>query len=98
VTEDPDMSWLVKHTLPRIFARSFADVRRMEQVVRASDLDWTLVRPTRLVNEPAKGEYRVRADYAPPGGGKIARADVAHFIGTVLTTGTHIRQSPALAY
>jgi hypothetical protein len=50
------------------------------------------------VNEPGKGEYRVRADYAPPGGGKIARADVAHFIATALTTGTHIRQSPALAY
>jgi putative NADH-flavin reductase len=98
VTEDPDMSWLVKQILPRIFASTYADVHRMEQVVRASDLDWTLVRPTRLVNEPGKGEYRVRADYAPPGGGKIARADVAHFIAAALTANTCIRQSPALAY
>ena len=98
VTEDPDMSWPVKQILPRIFARTYADVQRMEQVVRASDLDWTLVRPARLVNAPGTGEYRMRADYAPPGGGKIARADVAHFIAAVLTAGTCIRQSPALAY
>ena len=98
VTGDPDMSWLVKQILPRIFARAFADVRRMEQVVRDSDLDWTLVRPTRLVNDPGKGEYRVRADYPPPGGRTIARADVAHFIGAAVTSATCIRQSPALAY
>jgi putative NADH-flavin reductase len=98
VTEDPDMSWLVKQILPWIFARTYADVRRMEQVVRASDLDWTLVRPTRLVNAPGTGEYRVRADYAPPGGGKIARADVAHFIAAALTSATYIRESPVLAY
>jgi putative NADH-flavin reductase len=98
VTEDPDKSWIVKQVQSRIFARVFADVRQMERVVRDSDLDWTLVRPTRLVNEPAKGEYRVRADYAPSGGGKIARADVAHFIAAALTSATYIRQSPALAY
>ena len=98
VTEDPDVSWLVKQILPRIFARTYADVHRMEQVVRASDLDWTLARPARLVNEPGKGQYRVRADYVPAGGGKIARADVAHFIAAALTAGAYIRQSPALAY
>jgi hypothetical protein len=95
VTEDPDKPWIVKQTLPRIFARVFADVRRMERVVRDSDLDWTLVRATLLVNDPGKGEYRVRADFPPPGGGKIARADVAHFIGIALTSGSYIRESPA---
>ena len=98
VTQDPDKSWIVKQTQPRIFARTFADVRQMERVVKDSDLDWTLVRPARLTSDPGKGEYRVRADFSPPGGGKIARADVAHFIGTALTSATFIRQSPALAY
>ena len=98
VAGDPDMSWLVRQILPRIFARTFADVRRMEQAVRDSDLDWTLVRASRLVNDPGKGAYRVRADYPPPGGGKIARADVAHFMATALTSATYIRQSPVLAY
>jgi uncharacterized protein YbjT (DUF2867 family) len=40
--------------LPRIFAKPFADVRAMEELIRASSLDWTLVRPTRLVSTPAR--------------------------------------------
>ena len=98
VAADQDMPWLVRQLLPRVFARTFADVRRMEQIVRGSDLDWTLVRATRLVNDPAKGDYRVRDDYPPKGGSKIARADVANFIGAALTEGSYIRRSPALAY
>ena len=98
IPEDPDKSWIAKQTQPRIFARAFADVRRMERVVKDSDLDWTLVRPTRLVSDPGTGKYRVRADFPPPGGSKIARADVAHFIATALTSATYIHQSPVLAY
>ena len=98
IPEGPDKSWIAKQIQPRLFARTFADVRQMERVVRDSDLDWTLVRPTRLVNDPGKGEYRVRAGFPPPGGGTIARADVAHFIGTALTSARYIRESPALAY
>src|SRR6266851_5744361 len=86
IPEDPDKSWIAKQIQPRIFARVFADMRQMERVVKDSDLDWTLVRPTRLVSDPGKGEYRVRAGFPRPGGGKIARADVAHFIGTALST------------
>jgi hypothetical protein len=48
----------------RIFARVCADVRRMERALRNSDQDWTLVRATKLVNDPGKGEYRVRAEQA----------------------------------
>jgi hypothetical protein len=40
----------------------------------------------------------VRADFPPPGGGKIARADVAHFISSALISASYIRESPALAY
>ncbi|MGH3260022.1 MAG: NAD(P)-dependent oxidoreductase, partial [Streptosporangiaceae bacterium] len=60
IREDPEANPLVKIILPRIFARPFADVREMERVVRASALDWTLVRPTRLVNGPGTGKYRIR--------------------------------------
>ncbi len=41
ITGDPHMNWLVKQLLPRILAKPFADVRRMEDLVRESDLDWT---------------------------------------------------------
>jgi uncharacterized protein YbjT (DUF2867 family) len=98
ITGDPNMSWLVKQVLPRVFAKPFADVRRMEDVVRQSGLDWTLVRATRLVSSPGTGRCRVSPDYPPPGGGKISRADVAHFIATALTGNGWLRSAPALAY
>jgi putative NADH-flavin reductase len=98
VSADPNMSWLVKQVLPRIFANTFADVRGMEDVIRESSLDWTLVRATMLVNGPGTGRYRVSPDYAPMGGRKIARADVAHFIAAVLTGNGWLRSAPALAY
>jgi uncharacterized protein YbjT (DUF2867 family) len=84
--------------LPRIFARPFADVREMERVVRASALDWTLVRPTRLVDAPAAGEYRLRDQYPPPGLSKIARADVAKFMISALITDGYLHEAPALCW
>jgi putative NADH-flavin reductase len=98
IKEDPEASGLVKLILPRIFAKPFTDVRAMEEVVRASSLDWTLVRPTRLVNTPPQGEYRIRPDYPPPGLTKISRADVATFMIRALTEGSYLRQSPAICW
>jgi putative NADH-flavin reductase len=95
---DPDTGFLIKAILPRVLARQFADVRAMEAAIRASDLDWTLVRATRLVNTPQTGHYRVRPDYPPAGGGKIARADVAHFMAASVAEGSWVRECPALAY
>jgi uncharacterized protein YbjT (DUF2867 family) len=96
--EDPDAAWLFQLILPRIFGTVWADVRAMEDVIRAADLDWTLVRPVRLVNTPGTGQYRVRPDYAPPHGLKIARADVARFMADVLDQDSWRDAAPALAY
>jgi uncharacterized protein YbjT (DUF2867 family) len=98
ITADPHTNWLVKMILPRVLASQFADTRQMEDVIRAADLDWTLVRASRLTNRPGTGRYRVSPDYPPPGGWKISRADVAHFIAAVLTGDGWVRAAPALAY
>jgi len=98
IRADPEASPLVKAILPRIFARPFADVRAMEEVIRASGLDWTLVRPTRLVNTLARGEYRIRPDYPPPGLTKISRADVAAFMIRALLDASYLRESPAICW
>jgi putative NADH-flavin reductase len=95
---DPDIGALTKLILPRVFARQFADVRRMEDVISASDLEWTLVRPSRVVGGPATGQYRSRSDFPPRGGKKITRADVAQFVVDALTQHSWIGASPALAY
>jgi putative NADH-flavin reductase len=98
ITGDPDTGWLIKAIIPRVFAAPFADVREMEATIRASGLTWTLVRAARLVNRPATGQYRIRADYPPPGGRKISRADVAHFIALALAQDAWLHAAPALAY
>ncbi|MEU9122280.1 SDR family oxidoreductase [Streptomyces sp. NPDC048506] len=54
----------------------YADLERMEAVLRGSGLDWTSVRPPRLLDKPGRGRYR-RAVEAGPAGATIARADVA---------------------
>jgi putative NADH-flavin reductase len=95
---DPNMGALIKWVLPRVLAKTFADVREMEAIIAASDLDWTMVRASRLVDTPLTGKYRVRPDYPPAGGRKIARADVAHFMAAALTERSWVQEAPALAY
>jgi putative NAD(P)-binding protein len=50
-------------------------MRRLEALVRDSDLDWTLVRPSGLFDHPAVTGYTVRRDVAD--GLFTARPDLA---------------------
>jgi putative NADH-flavin reductase len=98
IAGDPGVNPVIRFVLPRLLAGPFADTRAMEDAVRASDLDWTLVRASRLTSRPGTGHYRVRPDLPPPGGGRIARQDVAHFMLAALADGGWARSAPALAY
>jgi putative NADH-flavin reductase len=68
----PMLGNLLKHTI--------ADKRRMEEVVRASCLEWTIVRPPMLTNGPRTGAYRSAIDRNVRGGMRASRADLAHCI------------------
>jgi uncharacterized protein YbjT (DUF2867 family) len=57
----------------------------MEAVVKASGLDWTLVRPPQLTDGPFSGKYRVREGHLPPFGFSISRADVADYMLKIAT-------------
>jgi putative NADH-flavin reductase len=54
-----------------------ADMRRAEAEVRASGLDWTIMRPPRLTDKPAAGSYRTAIDRNLAHGLTISRADLA---------------------
>lgn len=60
------------------FRTHYADLARMEDVVRASGLDWTISRPPKLNNKPLTGHYRTALGRNVRGGFVISRADVAH--------------------
>lgn len=64
----------------RVLRDHYADLATMEDAVRGSDLDWTIVRPPQLTDKPLTGTYRVSYGHNPRNGWKISRADVAHFM------------------
>jgi len=53
----------------------YADKNLLEPEVKASGLEWTILRPTALTNGPATGRYQVTA--GRPAKASVARADVA---------------------
>jgi putative NADH-flavin reductase len=78
---------------------SLEDKERQEQLIRDSDLDWTIVRPPMLANEPHTGSYKVGEDLQPGIGSKFARADLADFIVDLLTAEeTYLHQAPTVCY
>lgn len=68
---------VVKPILKRVLRHVFADARRMEELVRGSDLDWTIVRAPRLTDGPRTGGYRMAVERNVRGGFWVSRADVA---------------------
>ncbi|MEN3310412.1 MAG: hypothetical protein V7603_6614 [Micromonosporaceae bacterium] len=83
--------YLVKPVLQRVLRESFADLRRMEESIRASQLDWTIMRPPRLTDKPATGRYRTAVDVNVRGAMVVSRADLAaailHSLGDPATIG-----------
>jgi putative NADH-flavin reductase len=91
------------HLLFRLFMgtllrKPFESQRAMQQLIRNSDTDWTIVQPPRLVNAPARGKIRVDADALPEKGSRIARADLAAFMVAQLESTEWIRREPCIAW
>jgi hypothetical protein len=99
---DPGEGFFMRNLLTplakTVMGERYADLARMEDVLRASDLDWTIFRPPRLTNGPLKGSYRTAFGRNLRGGGLISRADVAHgMLAAVAQPGT-IRKEMGIAY
>ncbi|MFI0349690.1 NAD(P)-dependent oxidoreductase [Actinomadura sp. 9N407] len=61
----------------RLLRHAFADMRDAEARLGGSGLDWTIVRPPRLLDKPGKGTYRKATDLNVRRGFHIPRADLA---------------------
>ncbi len=64
---------VVKPILNTVLKHSFADLRRMEGLVRASGLEWTILRPPMLTDGPRTGTYRSAVDHNMRGGIRVSR-------------------------
>ncbi|MDV3127144.1 NAD(P)H-binding protein [Mycobacterium sp. 21AC1] len=60
---------------------TYDDQRRMEEIVRGSDLDWTIVRPSGLFDLPYVTDYV--AGQVDPVGAFTSRTDLAHYLLTL---------------
>jgi putative NADH-flavin reductase len=71
---------LFSHVAKVAFRKTYDDLTRMEDVLRDSGLDWTVVRPPKLTDKPLSGAYRTAFGQNIRGGWSIPRADVAHLM------------------
>jgi uncharacterized protein YbjT (DUF2867 family) len=76
--------------------RVYADKDVQERIIRRSRLDWTIVRPTILTNEPRTGAYRVLVDPHDWSSGFISRTDVADFLVKQINDVSLFHKTPAL--
>ena len=83
-----------KIIIPLLLSRPYANHAAAEEILRASGLDWTVLRPMQLIDVPTgKSPAAVSKDTKPPGL-KVARQDVAAFMLRELAEGTWIGQMP----
>ncbi len=98
-TDPATQNFIVKYIVQPLFKNIYADMRRWETILENSkDIDWTIVRPSRLTNGKEKGNYRVGLNHCPKRGSKISRKDLADFIVKQLDNETYVRQKAVIAY
>jgi uncharacterized protein YbjT (DUF2867 family) len=73
---------------------TYDDMRRMEELIRASDLNWTVVRPSGLFDLAEITDYRLDENEAP--GAFTARIDLAASMLAQLTDERFVRKNVAV--
>ncbi len=77
----------------------FKDYELQEELVRASGLDWTIVRPAAFTDGPATGGYKV--GFGPQERDltlKISRADIAAFLSRQLSDLTFLNRAVGISH
>jgi NAD(P)H-binding len=83
--------------LRSVLRENYADLARIQDVLRNSDLAWTVVRPVRLTGKPLTGAYRTAYGQNVRHGLFTSRADVAHRMLRVLGQPETFRQTVGIA-
>ena len=91
------LRYLADPIVKRAFRAHYADLAEMEDVLRDSNLDWTIVRPPRLTGKPMTGRYRTAYGRNIRRGLFVSRADVAHYMLRALNQPETLRQTVGIA-
>jgi putative NADH-flavin reductase len=83
--------------LMKLFAgKVLAASERAYDIVKGSGLEYTIVRPPMLADEP--GGTDLSASYTPPKPIPVGRDDLAEFLLSAAVTGEYVGESPLLSY
>ena len=101
VRDPQDQPKLIDHLMKGLLTWLAGEVLRDSaanvEVIRASDLDWTIVRYPRLLDAAHTGTYRV-GYLGQDSGSQLSRADGADFVLKELIENRYIRQMPVVSY
>jgi len=89
---------IIHPILWQLLRGTYEDMRRMEQILAASDADWTVFRPPRLTNGPLTGKARTAVGKPLPRSRLVSRADLAAAMLAAINDPATARQAVAIAY
>ncbi len=87
---------VIKFALKTMSGKVLKDAEQHAEVLRSSDVDWTIVRGPVLNEGPYTGKYRV-GWVGVNTGTRISRADVADFMLKQVRDTTYLRQAPMIS-
>ena len=94
-----DAGFVINHILAPLLHAAVADHEEKENLIKASNLEWTIVRPPKLTNGSPKGTYRSGEDIKPKSlVPTLSRADLADFLLNQLTDKTFFGKAPRIMY
>lgn len=88
---------LIRGIMRLVVPHVLADAQGHADVLRASGLDWEIVRGPRLTNDPARGQYRV-GWVGVNASTSIGRADLADFILKQVESEEFVGKMPFVSY
>lgn len=92
------IKFATRFILQALLRNMYADLWRMEKIIKESNIGWTIIRPPKLLDSSATGNYRTAINNFVHQGFKISRADVAHFIVHNVTNESIIQKTVEVAY
>lgn len=97
VLSKPDTPAWYRAFVKPLLRHKYADMLRMEAVVREASLDWTIVRPVQLVTGALTETYRVGLTGDMERGTRVSREDVASFMVKSLEDPSTYRRAVAIS-
>ncbi|ARM90845.1 putative NADH-flavin reductase [Rhizobium leguminosarum] len=87
-----------KLIFPLLLRKVYADKNRQEDIIKGSDLNWTIVRPSILNNKSGRTTIQTLTDLTQFRGGSISRENVATFVLDQVTTDQWLHKSPLITW